>query len=155
MSRTHSVHARSDRGAAVVEFALISVVFLTLCFGMVQYSLYFWSGQSAANAAREGARRAAVGQTCAELGAATTGSVKLASTTPVVTRRYYAASDSSFSTPVVAAKGTNARITIAYNSLDLNIPLIPFIKNGTVSETSVSRVEYYDPATAVKWSNCS
>lgn len=155
MRRTRLEHARTDRGASAVEFALIAVAFLTLCFGMVQYSLYFWSGQSAANAAREGARRAAVGQTCAELSTATTASIKLTSTTPVVVRRYYAATDTSFSTPVSPAKGTNARIVITYNSLDLNIPLVPFIKNGAVRETSVSRVEFYDPAAASKWSNCS
>lgn len=54
-------HQERERGASAVEFAILSVVFLTLVFGMIQYSLYFWSTQSAANAARDAARRGAVG----------------------------------------------------------------------------------------------
>ena len=84
-----------ERGASAVEFALVLPLFCMLLFGIVQYGLFFWSAQSAANAARDGARRGAVGQTCAELTATTTSLVKFAQATPTVTRRYYAETDTS------------------------------------------------------------
>ena len=52
---------RGERGAAAVEFALIVPILLLLVLGMIQYGLYFWSAQGGSSAAREAARRAAVG----------------------------------------------------------------------------------------------
>ena len=49
-----------ERGAAAVEFALVSIVFLTLICGVIQASLFFWGYDVASHAAREGARRYAV-----------------------------------------------------------------------------------------------
>ena len=49
-----------ERGAAAVEFALVSIVFLTLICGVIQASLFFWGYNVASHAAREGARRYAV-----------------------------------------------------------------------------------------------
>jgi Flp pilus assembly protein TadG len=145
---------REERGAAAVEFAIISVVFLTLVFGMIQYSLFFWSTQSAANAAREGARRGSVGQTCADLTANTLSYIKLRDNTPTITRRYYAATDTTFSTPITATNGANVRIVIIYNSTDLHFPFVPFFNNGAVRDTAVSRVENYSSTTPANWSNC-
>ncbi|KRF12639.1 TadE/TadG family type IV pilus assembly protein [Nocardioides sp. Soil796] len=51
---------RDERGAAAVEFALISVILLTLLIGIIQASIFFWGYQTGANAAREGARQYAV-----------------------------------------------------------------------------------------------
>ena len=49
-----------ERGAAAVEFALVSIAFLTLICGVIQASLFFWGYDVASHAAREGARRYAV-----------------------------------------------------------------------------------------------
>lgn len=130
------------------------VVFLTLVFGMVQYSMFFWSTQSAANAAREGARRGALGQTCADLATAATNSIKLASSTPVVARTYYAPTDTTFSTPVPAATGNNVRVVVTYNSVDLHFPFVPFFRDGAVRETAVTRVENYTTTAPTNWSAC-
>ncbi len=51
----------SDTGAAAVEFALISVVLLTLLLGIVQYGFFFFQASSMSQAASQGARQAAVG----------------------------------------------------------------------------------------------
>jgi Flp pilus assembly protein TadG len=155
MRRCH----KPEQGAAAVEFALILPVFSLMLFGTIQYSMYFWSAQSAADAAREGARRGAVGQTCSDLTSMTTGLVKLETATPTVTRRYYAATDTTFSTPITLsstnAVDANVRIRITYNSSDLNIPFIPFPAQGAVTETAVSRVESFKPATPnPKWVAC-
>ena len=48
------------RGAALVEFALISVVFLTMLLGMLQFGIYLSATNTLWNGAREGSRVAAV-----------------------------------------------------------------------------------------------
>ena len=53
--------ARGDDGAAAVEFALVSLLLLTLLFGIIQYGYFFFQSTAAESAAREGARAAAVG----------------------------------------------------------------------------------------------
>jgi Flp pilus assembly protein TadG len=146
-----------EAGTAAVEFALISILFFTLLFAMIQYSLYFWSTQSAANAARDAARRGAVGQTCAALQASVNSNVKLASGTVNVTRKYYdpgVTSNFEAATPTSPANNTNVRIVITYNSLNLHYPFVPFIKNGAVRETSLARVENFSTTTPTNWSNC-
>ena len=52
---------RSERGAAAVEFALISMVLMTLMFGILQYGWYFFSTQAATSGTREAARQLSVG----------------------------------------------------------------------------------------------
>ena len=54
------MRARSETGAAAVEFGLIAIVLLTLLIGIIQFSLWFWAYQVGSHAAREGARVAAV-----------------------------------------------------------------------------------------------
>ena len=51
---------RRRRGAALVEFALISVLFLTMLLGMLQFGVYLSATNTLWNGAREGARLAAV-----------------------------------------------------------------------------------------------
>jgi Flp pilus assembly protein TadG len=57
---------RDDDGAAAVEFALVSVLLFLLLFGIIEFGIGFFTQQGAAAAAREAARRAAVGavKTC-------------------------------------------------------------------------------------------
>ncbi len=145
-----------ERGAAAIEFALTAVLFITLVFGIIQYSLYFWSTQSAANAAREAARRGAVGETCAALQARTDTSVKLAHSAITVSRRYYDAAVTNFETATAgtAATGKNVRVSVVYNSVDLNFPFVPFIGGGAVTEVAVARVENYNALVPTSWAAC-
>ena len=48
------------RGAALVEFAMVSVLFLTMLLGMLQFGIYLSATNTLWNGAREGARLAAV-----------------------------------------------------------------------------------------------
>lgn len=153
----NAIRTRSERGASAVEFALIALVFFTLLFGMIQYSLYFWSTQSAANAARDAARRGAVGQTCADLQTSVASNVKLASGTVSVTRKYYnpsVVSNFDAATPTTASNTSNVRIVITYNSLSINFPFIPLPHSGAVTETSVAKVENYSASVPSNWSAC-
>ncbi|RLV56527.1 hypothetical protein D9V41_05480 [Aeromicrobium phragmitis] len=51
---------RRDRGAAVVEFALLVPVFLVLLFGIISYGWMLSFRQAVSQAAAEGARAAAI-----------------------------------------------------------------------------------------------
>jgi Flp pilus assembly pilin Flp len=63
------LHAwRDDRGAAVIEFALIVPLLLLLLFGIIDMSRAFYTLNNLASAVREGARRGAVADTRPDLG---------------------------------------------------------------------------------------
>ena len=51
---------RDERGAALVEFAMISVVLMILIFGIIDFGRALYTKNSLTNAAREGGRYAAV-----------------------------------------------------------------------------------------------
>ena len=65
---------RSQQGTAMVEFAIVAPVLLLFVFGIIDYGRYFFLYNSLTNAAREGARLAAVTpqSTAAERAAALT-----------------------------------------------------------------------------------
>jgi Flp pilus assembly protein TadG len=52
--------ARREDGAAAVEFAIVASLFFMLVFGIIDFGFAFHSWNNTANAAREGARKAAV-----------------------------------------------------------------------------------------------
>jgi TadE-like protein len=52
--------ARGDQGAALVEFALVSVLLLSIVFGIIHYGLILSFKQDVTRAAAEGAREGAV-----------------------------------------------------------------------------------------------
>jgi Flp pilus assembly protein TadG len=58
VSRRGRMHG--ERGAAAVEFAIVASLFFMLVFGIIDFGFAFHSWNNAANAAREGARKAAV-----------------------------------------------------------------------------------------------
>ena len=47
-----------EDGAAAVEFAIVATLFFMLVFGIIDFGFAFHSWNNAANAAREGARKA-------------------------------------------------------------------------------------------------
>ena len=132
---------RRDTGAAAVEFALISVILFTLIFGTIQYGLYFWSLQSGAQAAREAARQAAVGAEldCDEFTDAILDNAQGETGAVLAKRTFY--TDSQASMPGAAVIGGSVRVHVEFHTIDLGLPLVPFINNGQVSEDAVARVE--------------
>ena len=52
--------ARGDQGAAIVEFALVAVLLLTIVFGIINFGLILSFKQDVTRAAAEGARAGAV-----------------------------------------------------------------------------------------------
>lgn len=57
---------RPDHGAAAVEFALISVLLLTLLFGIVQYGLYFFQATAVASFTNQVGRLSALRGDCGQ-----------------------------------------------------------------------------------------
>jgi Flp pilus assembly protein TadG len=51
---------RPDEGASAVEFALVSLILVTVLFGIIQFGYLFWQWLEMTHAAREGARWAAL-----------------------------------------------------------------------------------------------
>lgn len=60
VGRASRSFARDESGAALVEFALISIVLLILLFGIIDFGRMLYTKNSLTNAAREGGRYAAV-----------------------------------------------------------------------------------------------
>lgn len=53
---------RRERGAAIVEFALVAILFFTLLLTIIDFSYLFFANISMQHAVREGARYAVTGQ---------------------------------------------------------------------------------------------
>ena len=66
---------RDERGAAAVEFAIVASIFFLLVFGIIDFGFAFHTWNGTANAAREGARRAAVDPVVGDIVARTRQSV--------------------------------------------------------------------------------
>jgi Flp pilus assembly protein TadG len=54
------VKHRNERGAALMEFAIVATVFLTALFGVIEFGRLLWTHNALRDAARRGARYAAV-----------------------------------------------------------------------------------------------
>ena len=62
-----TIHIKSNRGQALVEFALMLPVLMLLVVGMMDFGLIINQHMVVAEAAREGARSAALGESDAEV----------------------------------------------------------------------------------------
>jgi len=138
-------HGRRDDGAAAVEFALILPVLLVVVFGLIQYGLYFWSMQGGSSAAREAARRGAVGQlvSCADFRTYVRdriGPTSSDATHATITRTYKTVGGLPVTAGSVAA-GDVVTVTVTFKGYDMDFPLVPFIDDGMVAQAADSRVE--------------
>ncbi len=103
MIRRMARHARRDRGAAAVEFALLLPMLLLLVFGLIDFGRALNAQITLTQAAREGARLAALAQpnVASRTQAAATG---LSPVTVGVT-----------ACPANAGSGVNAAVTASYS----------------------------------------
>lgn len=137
---------RREQGASAVEFALILTPLLLIVFGLVQYGMYFWAKQGASAAARDAAREAAVGKPadCATFRDNVRDSIGTFATDeianpPVIKRTYSKGTGNSL--PEVEI-GDEVTVQVQFKSFDLNLPFLPFIDGGLISEHAESRVDY-------------
>lgn len=122
-----------EEGAAAVEFALVLVLFLTLVFGIIQYSFYFFQMQATTSAAREGARIAAVGVSdCTAFTSQVRAKVTSVSPTSVgVTLAY----------PGGAAYRSQAVVTVTVPATIFGFPFVP-MPSGNIVQVANTQVEY-------------
>jgi Flp pilus assembly protein TadG len=127
--------SRDDRGAAAVEFGLIAMILFTLLFGIIQFGLWFWSWQTAAHAAREASRVAAVSP-CDNTKISTAGSDALdgapKTDTPSVTI--------TKTSPVKVGDGIT--VQVKFHTFDLGF--FPGF-TGAIDKRATSRVENVPP----------
>jgi len=137
MARTRT--RRDQDGAAAVEFALLAPIVLLLVFAIIQYGLYFWADQGGSDAARDAARLAAVGDpiSCSTFQSNVQSSIDNMGSNFDITRSY---TDSDGDGLIEV--GDNVTVTVTFDSIDLHIPFLPFIKDGQVSSTAKARVEF-------------
>jgi Flp pilus assembly protein TadG len=137
---------RGQNGAAAVEFALVLIPFLVLCFGMIQYGMYFYSAQVGSNTANAAARQLSVGncqgsgalQTYVDdrLGAASVSSAEIDVTWTNADGTAPAAPEAQNVTI-----GGNVTLEISFDTLNMNFPFVPFLSDPEVERTVQARVE--------------
>jgi Flp pilus assembly protein TadG len=125
-------YIRSNRGQTIVEFALILPVFTLLIAGMMEFGLIINQYLVVAEAAREGARSAALGGTDAQV-------------TTVVDNAASTINQGNLTvtiSPETRVSGNSVTVTVT-NPIQTITPLIsPFFPAGsTVQGTAVMRVE--------------
>lgn len=127
--------ARDQRGAAAVEFALVSVILLTLLIGIIQFSIWFWGYQAGSHAAREAARYAAV-EPCEDGPIESRGAERVDELAP--------ASGDDATVDVTRDPSADYKvgdeITVSVSFPIMNIGVIPGFPS-TVSKSATSRIE--------------
>ena len=133
---------RGDRGAIAVEFALIMPIFILLVLGVIQYGMYFWAAQGASTAVREAARRAAVGDypTCESFRTDVRSRIDSMgdAANAVVTRSYQ---NGPGNTDAAVEVGDVVTVTVEFHTLNIDLPVVPFLDEGIVRESADARVE--------------
>ena len=138
-----------ERGAVVVEFALVMPILFLLLLGIIQYGVYFWSMNTGSNAVGDAVRRLSVGdcQSTTELKKVLSTRLSSATTTSEsslgVTVSYQNSTGTTMAAP--GEVGGNVRLTLVYNAPDFNFPLIPVPDGAEVTRVFDARVEDISP----------
>ena len=137
---------RNERGAAVVEFAIASVILLVLLFGIISYGYALSFKQGLTQAAAEGARAAAVASTgTAATAAAAAVTPALSAFNKTCTSAGMNCTYSTAAADTQCAVGTSCmRVQIAYDYK--NYPLLPkfpglgLVLPDSLKSTSITQV---------------
>jgi Flp pilus assembly protein TadG len=104
---------RPDRGAAAVEFALVLVPLLLIVFGMVDFGRAYFYKVTVANAAHEGARASALGDSPGDVQSRVTAILPGAVATPAGCGQVTVTYQVDFLTPLPAfIPGLGSSVTV-------------------------------------------
>ena len=131
---------RGERGAALVEFAIASVILLTLLFGIISYGYVLSFKQGITQAAAEGARAAAVGGDAATAVGRSVSAFKRTCNTGGLSCTYSTLAADTGCT----ANGDCMRVQVSYDWK--NYPLLPrfpglgLLLPDTIKSTSITEI---------------
>lgn len=130
-----------ERGAAAVEFALVSLVLLTLVGVVFQFAIYLWAFQAASNGAREGARAWAVNPCSGTNSAKVLTAVSPAARTGSVTATA-AFTKGDGNTATGREPGDSVTVTVKMKAKALGFNLVPgWNYDADITKTATARVE--------------
>jgi Flp pilus assembly protein TadG len=130
--RNTSISVRSERGQAMTEFALVLPVLALLLFGVIQFGITFNNHITVTDAARAGARKAAVSRGSADPNRTVEAAVR-ASAAGLDQSQLDVVVDSSFQ------RGTDVSVSASY---PYSISLLGLVvKSGQLTSTTTERVE--------------
>jgi len=145
-ARWGRLRSREQRGASAVEFALVVTPLMILFFGMVQYGMYFYSAQVGSHVANATARQLSVGN-CQGAGALQTyvdnslGAAKTSSATISTTWKNVDGTTPASPAAQNVTVGGSVKVTISFDTLNMNFPFVPFLSDPKVERTVEARVE--------------
>ena len=113
---TGAILAREERGAAIVEMALVLPLLLALLMGILVYGHYFMLAHNVQQAANDGARAAIVGLDAADRSA-------------VATRAVGRSLQGMNGTPAIAVSETGEAVTVA---VDFTVSADSFLRSTLV-----------------------
>ena len=133
--------ARSERGAAAVEFALVALILVTLVAAVFQFAIYLWAFQAAAHGAREGARAWAVNP-CVTTNEALVINRIGAAARPGATTATAAFVKDSGNTGAGREPGDQVTVTVTMKARALGFNVVPgWDYNANIVKTATARVE--------------
>jgi Flp pilus assembly protein TadG len=129
-----------EKGQTLVEFAMVTLLFLTLVFGIIEFGRALWTWNTIVQATRAGARYAAV---------------EIPTTDDTQIKKVVAYNDpnaSTSSTPVVPGL-TEANVTVLYLNNDgtvaANKSLADLIEISVIDYQFISLVPFFGPGIAL------
>lgn len=127
------------RGAALIEFALIAVIFFTMLLGMIQFGIYQSTSNTLWNLSREGARFATVSNPSDD---AIRQHVNDIAPPNVNIRNLSIDVSPPVTSPATRASGDSVTVTLNYNMADKIIfPEVGRLLNQNYVSSSTMRVE--------------
>jgi Flp pilus assembly protein TadG len=121
--------AGREDGAAAVEFAIVASLFFMLVFGIIDFGFAFHSWNNAANAAREGARKAAVTADTAAISARTVAAASTLDTTKLTVQVLCSRGGAAFTACPAGStwlEGDLVRVVVNYQ-YDMITPIGSFV----------------------------
>ena len=128
-----------ERGAAAVEFALVSLILITLIGVTFQFAVYLWAFQAASNGAREGARAWAVNP-CGTTNSTQVANAVAPAAQPGTLTSAAAFAKGSGNTATGREPGDSVTVTVNMEPRAIGFNLVPGL-TWAITKTATARVE--------------